>query len=197
MSEDCPTDAQIIALSLDHPSEFGEIFKRHRVAIYKFAAKRVGPQDAEDVVSRVFEKAFSVRDRYAVDRSNCLPWLYGIAVNVVGDHIRKQRVAIYVYPIDQVEGQVAGSDPSPEAEVLNAGLSDDLNEALSRLPVTSRDALLLHVLEEMSYVEISEALEVPIATVGSKIHRAKRKLVTLLGEITNPGSDSQEEEVGY
>ena len=81
--------------------------------------------------------------------------------------------------------------------MLNAGLSDDLNEALSRLPVTSRDALLLHVLEEMSYVEISEALEVPIATVGSKIHRAKRKLVTLLGEITNPGSDSQEEEVGY
>ncbi len=174
------TDAELIAGSLDTPELFGELFRRHRVAVYRLLARRVGPNEAEDLLLTVFSKAFTTRHRYQTDVADCLPWLYGIATNTVGDHIRRRRAQVLLHPIELAVDLAAASELEPETIILRNEFSQTVNKALATLSSKYRDALLLHELEGLSYEEVGMALGVPARTVGTRIHRAKRKLAALI-----------------
>lgn len=180
VSEEHRSDAELIAASLDDPQLFREIFIRHRAAIYRFLARRVGSQDAEDLLDIVFRKAFTARTGFLPGNKDSLPWLYGIAANTVGDFLRQQRPQILLYPIDTIDNLPASPDSDPANILLRNEFSEALNAALSSIPAKYRDALLLHELEGLSYDEVGLALGVPVNTVASRIHRAKRKLASLL-----------------
>jgi RNA polymerase sigma-70 factor, ECF subfamily len=176
VAETTLTDSDAISASLRDPAQFGIIFARHHAAIFRFAARRVGVQDAGGIASEVFLRAFRIRHRYDTSRANCLPWLYGIAGNLVGDQLRrmKRRQRLYL---------VAHSEPSrldPLVDADNRAVADSvagrLNGALRRLSARDRDTLLLYALEGLSYSEISHALGVPIGTVGSRISRARKRI---------------------
>src|SRR5215469_16252240 len=77
-------DAAVIARSLRSPECFGTIFHRHAPAIYRYIARRLGPDSAEDLVAETFLVAFRRRGRYDGDYSDARPWLYGIATRLVG-----------------------------------------------------------------------------------------------------------------
>ena len=76
-----PSDAQVMARSIDDPSAFGEIAERHMDAIFRFVAARVGPSHAEDVVAETFTIAFDSRASFNLEADSARPWLYGIAAN--------------------------------------------------------------------------------------------------------------------
>src|SRR5436305_3799928 len=76
--------------SLDEPARFGEIFDRHAGAVFRYLARRIGPDDASDLLADVFVAAFEARFRYASDFSTALPWLYGIASNLLRKHFRRR-----------------------------------------------------------------------------------------------------------
>ena len=84
------TDAEVIAESLDDPARFGEIFDRHAQPIFRFLGRRIGADNADDVLGDVFVTAFDHRRRYDVQRSSALPWLYGIATNLLEHHRRRE-----------------------------------------------------------------------------------------------------------
>src|ERR1700733_5497731 len=76
--------------SLDEPAQFGEIFDRHAEAVFRYLARRIGPDDANDLLADIFLAAFEARFRYASDFSTALPWLYGIASNQLRKHFRRR-----------------------------------------------------------------------------------------------------------
>ncbi len=97
------SDAEVIRASLDDPGRFGEIFDRHAQAIYRFLGRRVGPDDGGDVLSDVFLAAFESRQRYDTKLPMALPWLYGIASNLLSKHFRKR--ASELRALERVAGQ--------------------------------------------------------------------------------------------
>ena len=64
------------------------IFDRHLDAVYRFFERRLGRDEADAVAGEVFRIAFQQRGRYCPERSDCRPWLYGIATNLVRRHHR-------------------------------------------------------------------------------------------------------------
>lgn len=169
------TDADLIRESLTSQTIFGEIFDRHHDRIYVFVARRVGANQAADVTSEVFLTAFRIRERYDFARPSCLPWLYGIAQNLIGDLLRKTRRSQRVYLHRQADTRPVETSLADNRLVADA-LAGDLNRALSKLSEGDRNALLLYAVESLTYAEIGVTLAIPAGTVGSRLARARRKI---------------------
>jgi RNA polymerase sigma-70 factor (ECF subfamily) len=83
-------DADVIGRSLRAPECFGALFDRHAPAIYRYIARRLGPDAADDLVAETFLAAFRQRARYDQAQASALPWLYGIATRLIGRHRRDE-----------------------------------------------------------------------------------------------------------
>lgn len=77
------SDSASIGRSLQDPSLFAAILDRHAPALLGYLTRRVGHNDAEDLLAQLFLTAFEIRGRFDLSRSSALPWLYGIAANLV------------------------------------------------------------------------------------------------------------------
>lgn len=171
------SDAEFIVASLRDPEEFAMIYKRHHDAVFRFSARRVGIAEAEDVVSSVFERALRIRRRYDLHHPDSLPWLYGIAANIVGDRHRRQRRAERVYLVS--DAKFTKYDPADDAVLRVAAeqVAPLVNRVLAQLSARDRETFLLYALEEQTYAEISRSLNVPIGTVGSRISRVRATML--------------------
>lgn len=83
-------DATLIERSWREPERFAELFDRHAPAVHRYLARRLGEQVAADALAETFLAAFRRRERYDTARADALPWLYGIATNLVGQHRRDE-----------------------------------------------------------------------------------------------------------
>lgn len=176
------TDAEIIAASLDDPSEFGIIFDRHHAAVFRFAARRIGVEDAGDVASEVFLRAFRIRSRYRTQREDSRPWLLGIAVNAVRDAQRTRRRKDRRYLVGRETSNHFGFFEDTDQRVDAQALSVKLNAGLASLSKRDRETFLLHALEGLTYAEIARVLAIPPGTVGSRISRSRAKLLEEIPE---------------
>lgn len=175
-------DAAIFAAADADPEAFGQLFDRHAAAIHRYLARRVGPDEADDLLADVFVAAFRARHRYDRSRPDARPWLYGIASNLSARAFRSRTRA------EAAAARLAGRPEEPtdpqatRTDQLDAEATwPDLAIALDKLPDDTRDTLLLHVWEDLTYEEIAVAMDVPIGTVRSRIHRARSALRELLG----------------
>jgi RNA polymerase sigma-70 factor, ECF subfamily len=134
--------------------------------------------DAADLVQDAFEKAYRNYDKLAPG-TNPRAWAVTILHNLFIDRCRRnQREGKKV----DVEDVPLAAPPEREAEPAWADLGpDDLRRALDALEPSFRDIYRLHALENRSYKEISAELGVPMATVGTRLLRAREKLRKLLG----------------
>lgn len=172
------SDAEVVRRSLSDPEAFGEIFNRHYDSVFKFVARRHGADRAADTTSEVFLAAFRIRKRFDSRGTSCRPWLYGIASNVIGDAIRKQRRDKRVYiAVSQARQVQVQDDVSVENRVTAELLGDVLNIGLGSLVKRDRDVILLKALDDLSYNEIAEALSIPVGTVRSRLNRARKQLL--------------------
>jgi RNA polymerase sigma factor (sigma-70 family) len=176
-----PSDAAVIEESVADPERFAEIFDRHVAEIYRYAARRLGQQAAADVVSEVFLAAFRNRSRYDTRRADARPWLYGIAVNVIGHQLRTQRrqarllTAVPAVPAaDVVADQVLD-------RVTAAQLRPRITEVLGQLSAADRELVLLIAWSGLSYEGAAQALGIPLGTVRSRLNRIRAKLRRAIG----------------
>jgi len=177
------SDGELIVASVEDPPRFGEIFDRHAATVQRFLVRRIGADAAEGILGEVFRIAFERRVRFDAAYASARPWLYGIASNLLRKHRRAEARQL------RAVARLAGEPAAPggtEGLVGARVLFPRLAEALEALPEGERDALLLFAWEELSYEEIAAALEVPIGTVRSRIHRARKELRELLAP---PGKD--------
>jgi RNA polymerase sigma-70 factor (ECF subfamily) len=166
-------DAAVIARSLRSPECFGGIFDRHAPAIYRYIARRLGPDTADDLLAETFLVAFRRRGRYDGAHPDARPWLYGIATRLVSRHRRDETRffrAIARTGIDPVSEAVEGQIVD---RVAAQAARKELAAALARLSQAQRDVLLL-VANGLSYTEAGLALGLPAGTVSSRLARARR-----------------------
>jgi RNA polymerase sigma factor (sigma-70 family) len=178
------TDAELIAGDAE---TFGVLFDRHARPLHRYCAARVGPEVAEDLVSETFCLAFRQRDRYDPSHSGALPWLYGIATNLVRRR-RRQESTRYRTMARAAGTDVSSDDPAQRAinRIHAVGYARLLNKALAEMPRKQRDVLLLYALADLGYEEIATALSVPVGTVRSTLHRARKRLQAVLPDHARP-----------
>lgn len=195
---DARTDQALIHESLSRPEAFSAIFDRHFLVIYRYLAKRAGPQIAEDVASLTFTVAFERREVFARGAESARPWLFGIANNLLHNRRRSDR------RLDETAKALAALSADGETAVVDAGTRsaafDDaqLASALATLEVSNRDVLLLYAWGELTYEEIAMALAIPVGTVRSRLSRARSQLRAALTDETRAPlssvANSQEQE---
>lgn len=145
----------------------GEIYESCYEKIYRITARIVGIQDANDVVQQVFLKAFRSIGLFE-RRSSFATWLYRMAINESLQLVRRNKRR-KVQPLSWEPSSAAPGQSS-------ASLSDMLEQALGRLDEELRTIFLLREVEQLSYRDIAEALQVPEGTVGSRLNRARHEL---------------------
>ncbi len=158
------TDERIIAASLDTPERFSELVERHHAVIFRYAARRVGVQVAEDIAAETFTAAFASRARYRTDGPSARPWLFGIATNMLRRHRRTEARLLEAYA-------KTGCPEHLDAPGDEVGAA--LAAVLAGMRRQHRDALLLHAWADLTYDEIAAAMDVPVGTVRTWISRAR------------------------
>lgn len=169
-----PTDAEVVVASLDRPAEFATIFDRHHEAIHRFLWSRVGDA-ADDVAAEVFRVAFERREAYDPSYSSAKPWLFGIAANLARQHHRRTARRRDVHERLVAEDRPE-SHPGPEQRLARLAATEPVAEAILDLPDRDREPLLLFAWADLTYDEIAQAMDVPVGTVRSRIHRARSQV---------------------
>jgi RNA polymerase sigma-70 factor (ECF subfamily) len=167
------TDAELLARSVEEPALFAGLYERHGLAVRRYVARRTGDGVRDDLASEVFVRAFRARARYRAEHGVALPWLLGIANNVIADHRRLERRRLRALE------RLAREEPVL-VEHHDVGLAPELVSALRRLPAAERDTLLLVVWGELTQEEAAAALGVPVGTISSRIARARKRLGAVL-----------------
>jgi RNA polymerase sigma factor (sigma-70 family) len=174
-------DAALLAASVAEPGRFGEVFDRHSGEIYRFVARRLGPDAAGDLVAEVFLTAFRHRARFDPDRAGVRPWLYGIAVNVIRGHQRSERRRLHALSRLPADDAVGDFEQRVADRVSAQRLAPELARALAALSAGERDLLLLVAWADLSYDEAAHALGIPPGTARSRMSRLRVKLRASLG----------------
>ncbi len=173
-------DSTVIGHSLSEPELFAVLFDRHADEIYRYAARRLGPEAAEDVTGEVFLVAFRRRARYDLSWPDARPWLYGMATKVVSQHRRAERRRTAA--LARMAPERPGSFDERSADRLTAEqLQPRLARALTRLSAAERDLLLLVAWADLTYEDVALALGIPVGTVRSRLHRLRVKVRRALG----------------
>ena len=162
--------------STDKLSRFNRIVMPHLDAAYNYARWLTrNDSDAEDVAQEAAMRALQFFDSF--NREQVRPWLLTIVRNTFYTWLRKNR------PLELAE---TFKDDSPaeladprDVAILNADRRA-LAEAIERLPRDYREPIILREMEELSYQEIAEILEIPIGTVMSRLARARKRLVEVM-----------------
>jgi RNA polymerase sigma factor (sigma-70 family) len=187
------SDADCVARSLDEPKAFEPIFDRHFAAVHRYLHRRAGRDLADELAAQTFAIAF---ERRASCRAvgSLLPWLYGIATNLLHHRRRAERRQLRAYARSGVDRWVTYDDEAA-ARVDDAALGPRLAGALAAMRPRERHALLLYALAGLSYEEIATALDVPLGTVRTWLHRAREVAQRELAEepdpvpLVTPGAD--------
>jgi RNA polymerase sigma-70 factor (ECF subfamily) len=137
-------------------------------------------QDACDIVQDAFLRAFDAFDGLRGD--NARPWLLAIVRNTCFSWLARNRNGALHVPYDEEAHAVADFAADPARLALCADERRRIDEALGRLPLEFREAVVLRELEDMSYREIAELLAIPIGTVMSRLARGRRLLAQYLTE---------------
>ena len=162
-----------------------ELYAQTSERIYRLLLRMTAsPDTAFDLTQDTYLRAFTRIDQFD-GRSSLATWLYRIAVTEALQHLRREkRLAANL----KKHRSATTVDSSTEQSVARI----DVNEALTALEPTDRATLLLRYQDGLDYGAIAEALECAKGTVGSRLHRARERLRTILGK----GYASREEGEG-
>ena len=140
------------------------------------------PSDAEDLVQDTYLKAFRAADTFEPG-TNLRAWLFTILHNTARNRARdrsRDTVTVDSEVVDQAaetpQFAAAGRADDPESLLLRNTMMPELKAAVDELPEAFRQAIWLRDVEEFSYAEIAEMLNVPLGTVMSRISRGRRML---------------------
>lgn len=169
-------DHELIKRSRTEPEVFGTIFDRHAPTIHRYVSRRVGSEHADDVVAETFLIAFRGRDRYDTSQPAALPWLYGIAANLLH---RLRRAEVRQYKAFARTGVDLALDPGTDRILARVAAAADVRKmagALAKLSARERDVLTLVAQTQLTYSEVARALDIPVGTVRSRLHSARAKV---------------------
>jgi RNA polymerase sigma-70 factor (ECF subfamily) len=162
---------------------FDALYEECYAPVYRYVLRRVASAAVDDVVSEVFLTAW--RRRREVP-GEALPWLYGVARRVIGNHLRAARRSDHL--VEALGQSLAPQDELSVVDTLHASW------ALSQLSVKDKEMLLLIAWEGLTVREASRALGITAATCSVRLHRARRRFERFLA---SDGSHERVPEASY
>ncbi|HSL88341.1 MAG TPA: sigma-70 family RNA polymerase sigma factor [Ignavibacteriaceae bacterium] len=160
----------------------------HMDALYNYALKMIGDSDdASDLIQETYLKAFRFFDKFEKG-TNCKAWLFRIMKNTYINTYRKSTKEPDKVDYDDVENfyeniKASNTDSAHlEKDIYDNLLDDELSGAITSLPEDFRTVVILADIEGFTYEEIADFIDVPVGTVRSRLHRARKMLFTKLYE---------------
>ncbi len=177
ISEDL-SDAEL--LRLDDPDAFAEVYDRHAAKVFAWATSRVGDY-ATDLTAEVFAQAWRSRKRFK-DQVNgsALPWLLGIAQNVLRASVRRRQVEHSARARLGLASTVA-VESGYEAIEERLSFPSAVLCAFANLPEAERQLLVLRLVEDRPYREIARRLNCTPVAARLRVSRSIRRLQLALG----------------
>lgn len=149
-------------------SEFRQIFDTHYDAIRNFLYYKLGDIDlAEDLAQEVFIKAWEKREEIRPDTAHHL--LFTIANNLAINHFKSAK-ARFEFRLN--EHTVHITQESPQYEMEKDEFAKELQDAISALPEKQRTVFLMNRIDELTYREIAQRLELSVKAVEKRMHEA-------------------------
>ena len=186
------TDQEVVARAAKgHEGAYRELIGRYERPVFSLVYRLVRDRAAaEDIAQESFIKVLNALDRYD-PRFKLSSWIFKIANNTAIDHLRKKEldtVSLDGSPHARSVAEaaetwtpsVASEDESPEEYVERRELGQELERALGELRPEYRTAIILWHMEDRPYEEIAEIMEIPLGTVKTYIHRARKELRDIL-----------------
>lgn len=170
------TDHALLRAARHDAGAFEALYRRRAGAVHAALARRVGADLAEDLTAETFARAWIARRRFRDERAgSALPWLLGIAGNLVRESARRRsletaarerlRIAVDVPAPNFADEALARLDAAVRADALRAELTPG-----------ERDALCLRVGEDLAFADVGRALGIPPAAARLRVSRALRRL---------------------
>lgn len=152
----------------------GTLYDRHQGALQRFAERATGRDaTAEDIVHETFLTAMKSAASFD-GRSSCRSWLIGIAARLIMHHGRS--IVRLRQMLSRLAWQPVAQARTPDDELARHQSMDRLERALQSLPVAKRVAIVMVEIEEMSCEEAARQLGIPVGTVWTRLHHARREL---------------------
>jgi RNA polymerase sigma-70 factor (ECF subfamily) len=173
--------------SEERRARFATLYADHRVALLGYARRRTDqPDSAADVVAETFTVAWRRLEAVPPDPEARL-WLYGVAHRVLANHDRgrdrRHRLGL------RLAATIAHHPVADHADAV--GSASLVRDALALLPPDDRDLLHLTAWEELTSPQIAVVLDVPPATVRTRLHRARGRLRDVLRQLGHDGEPDQ------
>lgn len=176
----------------DGPLDFETLALPQANALYRAALHLTqNPVEAEDLTQETYLRAY--RGFAGFRGGDIRAWLFTILRHAFLDDCRKRgRMAMVSYDGDEEYlERFSPASPSAEVEVLRGLPSEAIERAFALLPADWRMMILLADVEELSYREIADVMDVPQGTVMSRLHRARKRMQASL--LTSPGIRRRQE----
>lgn len=169
-----------------HLESFGELVARYQMRLYNLAYRILhSHEEAEDVVQETFLNVFRALPNFKGDRFS--PWVYKIASNLCLDFLRRRRpnTVSLDAPVGE-DGEMIREIPDeaglPEETALAEALGLDIQKAIDSLPPKYRAVIVLRHVEDLTYEEIADILNLPLGTVKTRLFRAREMLRARLAD---------------
>lgn len=192
-TESSASEHELLRLLRDGNEEsMATIYRRHGDLVFRFSMRMVQDESiAEEITQEVFLTLLNEVQRFDETRSALSTWLCGIARRLVWKHLRARQRDRPMPPDDQLHN-VEGVEEDPCELLTRKEALLALERGIEALPTEFSEVVILCELEEMKYEDAAVVLGVPIGTVRSRLHRAKRRLARLLvGETARTNEDGK------
>lgn len=180
------TDEELVRKAQeDDERSFGELVTRYESKVYSLAMKMLrNPEDAEDVLQETFLRAYRGIKSFK-GNSTFSTWIYRITANSALMRLRKKQLPqVSIEDSDERDTPISIADwaPGPVEQLLNQEMHQVMDEAIDALPPEFRQVFILRDVEEMSNAEVAEILDLSVAAVKSRLHRARLKVRNRLAQ---------------
>jgi RNA polymerase sigma-70 factor, ECF subfamily len=174
-------DRSLVTAALQDRQAYGALIRRYEVRLARYVRRLLGRygQMTEDVLQDGFIRGYVNLNDYDLTRPFS-PWIYRIMHNEAVSFLRKQRAGIQTIAGEEAQLIIEriAADDTPEMGLQRSQSAADIRAALESLEQRYRDVLVLRYLEEMSYDEIADVLEMPPGTVATNLSRGLKQLQT-------------------
>ncbi len=188
MTSSFPDDGVLIERSQRGDRQaFDDLVRKHEKRAYQYAFRLTSnPEEAGDVVADAFVRVYSAINNFK-GQSAFTTWLYRILTNCFLDMRKKEKSrpttsfeTAFITDEGDMERQVEDSSPSPHEQAERVERERAVEHAVSQMPEYQRAMITMYHVENLSYEDIAEALDLPIGTVKSRLNRARLSLRELL-----------------
>jgi RNA polymerase sigma-70 factor (ECF subfamily) len=188
------SDQEVVALArAGREAAYRELLHRYERPVFSLIYRMVRDRTAaEDLSQETFIKVLNALDSYRPEY-RFSSWIFKIANNAAIDHLRKRELntlsldgapdALTASEVEATALQATDHGPSPLAELESRELGSAIERAVAKLRPDYRACILLRHVEGRAYEEIAEALDLPLGTVKTYIHRARLELREYLAHL--------------